>query len=288
MASERWDPIHKELESQGKFDSFTTPYNYNHTIPVDEKYEYIPKSKRFKVSSCFYRTLLWFLGPLADKILFGAKVYGKEKLKGLEKQGYFTVMNHCSYLDSLMLRHAVHHKKVYLTVADFNNKSGYAGHVLRAGGILPLASTPSAARNMNKAFHELISKGHVIQFYAEQAMWMHYEKPRPFKKGAFTFAVREKAPIVPIYIRWSPTKGIRSKLGLKDTASIIILDPVYPKEDLPVKENVTYLQQTTQREFIEEYRRFYNIPKEQKPCIYDILPEYMDSLDEETKFAASL
>ncbi len=284
-----WDKVHVELERQGKFDEYTTPYNYNHVIPVDENYEYIPKNIGFKISSCFYRSLMFLLGALATKVAFGAKYYGKEKVKPLRKKGYFTVMNHCSYLDSLMLRHAVGDtKKVYLTVASHNCKSGYAGHVLRSGGILPLAEKLSAVKNMNKAFHELIEKGNVIQVYAEKAMWMHYEKPRPFKRGAFSFAVKENAPIVPVYIRWEPAKGLRKLLGFKKTASVIVLDPVYPKEGVSSKENTIYMQQQTQKEFIDEYRRYFNISKEEKPCIYDIDPEYMDSLNEETKFAITL
>ena len=39
-----WDKVHVELERQGKFDEYTTPYNYDHVIPVDENYEYIPKN----------------------------------------------------------------------------------------------------------------------------------------------------------------------------------------------------------------------------------------------------
>ncbi len=284
-----WDKEHEELEYQGKFDEYTTPFNYDHTIPVDENYEYIPKGLGFKISSCFYRSLMFLLGALATKVAFGAKYYGKKKLKDLKKKGYFTVMNHCSYLDSLMLRHAIGDtKKVYLTVAPHNCKSGFGGHVLRAGGILPLADKLSAVKNMNKAFHELIQKGNVIQFYAEKAMWMHYEKPRPFKRGAFTYAVKENVPVVPVFIRWAPAKGLRKLLGWRKVASVIVLDPVYPKEGLSTKENTIYMQQQTQKEFIDEYRRFFNVPKDQRPCIYDIGEEYMDTLNEETKYAVTL
>ena len=284
-----WDKVHEELEYQGKFDEYTTPYNFDHTIPVDENYEYIPKSFGFKLAKGFYRSLLFLLGAFATKVAFGAKYYDRKKAKALRKQGYFTVMNHCSYLDSLMLRHAIGDtKQVYLTVAPHNNKSGFAGHVLRAGGILPLAEKLSAVKNMNKAFHELIQEGNVIQFYAEKAMWMHYEKPRPLKRGAFTYAVKENVPVVPVYIRWVPSKGLRKLFGFKKDASVIVLDPVYPKEGLSTKENTIYMQQQTQKEFIDEYRRYFNVSKEEKQCIYDICPEYMDSLNEETKFAVTL
>ena len=284
-----WDKIHKDLERQGQFDHYTTPFSYDHTIPVDENYVYIPKTIGFKISSFFYRSLMFLLGALSTKIAFGAKYYGKEKVKPLKKQGYFTVMNHCSYLDNLMLRHAVGDtKKVYLTVAAHNCKSGYAGHVLRSGGILPLAEKLSAVKNMNKAFHELIEKGNVIQVYAEKAMWLHYEKPRPMKRGAFSFAVKENVPVVPVYIIWEPAKGLRKLLGFKKSAVVKVLDPIYPQEGLASKENTIFMQQKAMQEYNEEYRRHFNISKEEKPCIYDIDPEFMDSLNEETKYAITL
>ena len=284
-----WDKVHVELESQGKFDEYTTPYNFDHTIPVDENYVYIRKSFGARFASFFYRSLVVLLGPLATKIAFGAKYYGKEKVKPLKKQGYFTVMNHCSYIDNLMLRHAIGDlKKVYLTVAPHNCKSGFAGHVLRAGGILPLAEKLSAVKNMNKAFHELIEKGNVIQVYAERAMWEQYEKPRPMKRGAFSFAVKENVPIVPVYIIWEPTTGLRKALGFKKRAIVKVLDPIYPKEGVSSKENTIYMQQETMREYVNEYRSHFGITKEDQPCIYDIAPEYLDTLNEETKFMITI
>ena len=284
-----WDKEHKEYEAKGTFDAFTTPFNYDHVIPVDENYVYLPKSFGFKCASFFYRSLMFLFGAFATKVAFGAKYYGKKKVKPLRKQGYFTIMNHCSFLDNLMLRHAIGDtKKVYLTVAPHNCKSGYAGHVLRAGGILPLAEKLSAVKNMNKAFHELIEDGRVIQVYPEKAMWLHYEKPRPLKKGAFSFAVKENAPIVPVYIIWEPAKGLRKALGFKKSAVVKVLDPIYPKEGVSTKENMTYMQQQAMREYVEEYRSYFNISKEDKPCIYDIDPENLENLNEETKFMITL
>ena len=283
------DDKHKELEYQGKFDANTMPYSDDDCVPVDENYVFIPKNIGFKIASFIYRSLMFLFGALATKVAFGTKYYGKEKLKPLKKRGYFTVMNHCSFIDSLILRHAIGDtRKAYLTVAPFNCKKGFPGHVLKAGGILPIADKLSAVKNMNKAFHELIEKRCVIQVYAEQAMWLHYEKPRPFKKGAFAFAVNENAPIVPIFIRWEPATGWRKLVGIRKKASAIVLDPIYPQEGLAKRDNINYMQKTTQKEFIDEYRRYFNIPKEEKPCIYDIGEEYIDGLDEETKYAMSL
>lgn len=276
------------LEKQGKFDVAITPYSDNDTIPIDENYRYLTRNPGFIISRGIIRALLFLLGPLATKLAFNTKYYGREKLKPLKGKGFFTISNHCSFLDIVLNIRAVKHKSVYMTVAEFNNKKGFAGAVLRTGGILPLATKPSAVKNMKNAFHTLIEKKKVVHFYAEAAMWLHYKKPRPMKRGAFYYAVQENTPVVPIFIRWTPSKGLRKLFGIKEDASIIILDPIYPKEGLSLKENTIYMQRLAQREYTENYRDFFGVSKEEKPCIYDIDPEYMDTLDEETKYAVTL
>lgn len=283
-----WEKVHEELESKGTFDVYTTPYNYDHTTVVDEKYNYLPKNFFFKLYSGFLRFLMIVLSPIVNFCIFNLRVYGRKNLKKVKKQGYFTVMNHCSYLDSLILRQVLRCKKSYLTVAPHNCKSGFAGLSLRAGGIIPIPEKISAMNNFQNAIHTIIDKKGVVHFYAEKAMWMHYPKPRPFKKGAFMYAAMEKAPIVPIYIRWTKSKGIRKAFGFKDDATVIVLDPIYPNKDVSVRENTLNLQHETQKAFINEYRRYFNVPKESKECIYDILEEYKDKLDAETKYSASL
>ena len=283
-----WDKVHEELEEKGTFDVYTTPYDFNHTIPVDDKYNYLPKNFFFNLYSGFLRFIMIALSPIVNFCAFNLRVYGRKNLKKVKKQGYFTVMNHCSYLDSLILRQVLRFKKSYLTVAPHNCKSGFAGITLRAGGTIPIPEKLSAMKNFKNAIHTIIDKKGVVQFYAEKAMWMHYPKPRPFKKGAFSYAVTENAPIVPIYIRWTKSKGIRKAFGFKDDATVIVLDPIYPKEGLSQRDNTIYLQHETQKAFAEEYRRYFNISTEEKPCIYDINEEYLDNLDPETKFAASL
>ena len=36
--------------------------------------------------------------------------------------------------------------------------------------------------------------------YPEQSMWWNYRKPKPLKKGAYTFAARNNVPVLPCFI----------------------------------------------------------------------------------------
>ena len=36
--------------------------------------------------------------------------------------------------------------------------------------------------------------------YPEQSMWWNYRKPKPLKKGAYTFAAKNHVPVLPCFI----------------------------------------------------------------------------------------
>lgn len=282
-----WDAIHDELERQGKFDEFTTPFNSEHTVPIDKNYVYLNRNIFFRALASFLRGVMRVFGPLVNAWAFGLKIEGRENLKAVKKIGAFSISNHIHYLDNLALRQAVgFSKQVYYTVAPHNCKSGLEGVILRAGGILPLPTDNIAAnRNFNAAFKTLLEQDRLIHFYAERAMWMNYTKPRPFKKGAFRYAAKYHAPILPIYFTMMPSTGLRKLLGFKRRGVMRIMPPVFPKSEYTVKENADYLQQTVQRLFIEKYREVYGVTEEN---IYRIDPQYYDSLDEETKLCVDL
>ena len=288
MAKTNWDAVHEKLERQGKFDEYTTPYNFDHTIKVDGNYVYINRNVFFRAFSAFIRGLLFVAGPLVTKTAFGCKVKGRENFDAVKDTGCFSVSNHVNYLDNLMLRQAIGlRKRFYITVAPHNSKSGFSGLILRSGGCLPLPSegSVSAMRNMNGAFKELLGKKRMIHFYAEQAMWLNYPKPRPFKNGPFHFAVKYDVPILPMYVCFTPATGVRKLFGAKLKATVYVMPAVFPDKTLPAKAREEDMHIRTQRAYIEKYREVYGVSD---PLIYDIAPEYYPSLKPETLLACKI
>lgn len=45
-----------------------------------------------------------------------------------------------------------------------------------------------------------LQKGNFVLIYPEQSMWWNYRKPKPLKKGAYTFAARNNVPVLPCFI----------------------------------------------------------------------------------------
>ena len=93
MAKTNWDAVHEKLERQGKFDEYTTPYNFDHTIKVDGNYVYINRNVFFRAFSAFIRGLLFVAGPLVTKTAFGCKVKGRENFDAVKDTGCFSVSN---------------------------------------------------------------------------------------------------------------------------------------------------------------------------------------------------
>ena len=93
-------------------------------------------------------------------------------------------------------------------------------------------------------------------------MWPYYSKIRPFKDGAFSFAVKNDAPIIPICIcfrkKRTDIKIFRTRAKF---VTIHIGKPIYPDKNLPVKEAQEKLRLNSENT-IRRMNRFFKIVDE--------------------------
>lgn len=232
---EKREAIHRTLESYRRFDYDYIPFGKNWKIP-DGNYRY-RQTGIDRLATGFWRTMMRLVAPVALKILYGARVTGRENLKALGKQGAFCVCNHFSYLDTLFVRQAVGHYRSYHTMTQWNNKTGIGGHIIRHGGMLPFSSNLGAMKNLLHELERLLSEGKIVNIYAEQAMWINYQKPRPMKEGAFYYAVKYRVPILPLFCTFR-----KNKRGHMRKLRIHILPAVYADESLPRGERIAKMK----------------------------------------------
>ena len=77
----------------------------------------------------------------------------------------------------------------------------------------------------------------------EGAMWHHYRDLRPFKKGAFSYAVKNGAPILPAVTTMRIVhKSLKKK---KYRLKLSYLPAIYPDASLPEAEAVEKLKNDT-------------------------------------------
>ena len=102
----------------------------------------------------------------------------------------------------------------------------------------------------------------VFVVYPEQSLWWNYKKPKPLKSGAFRFASKNNVPVVPIFITMKNSDKIGND-GFPILEYYINIDkPIYPDENLSVKENTENMKSKNYEVWKNIYENFYNIPLE--------------------------
>lgn len=90
----------------------------------------------------------------------------------------------------------------------------------------------ATVKKFMRAVSVLLGRGETILIYPEQGMWWNYRKPRPMQDGAFTLAVRNKAPVVPIFITMEDSDVYDGDGFPVQEYTLHILPAIYPDEKL--------------------------------------------------------
>ena len=254
----------KDCEARGDFHFNVEPIDDGSYDPVDENYPYLCK----KIWDCFFcfliRLAAIIAGVFINGIAFGMRVKGRKNLKGVKSA--IVTCNHVNNFDNLMVRNALFGHRLYIVVGEFNNKKGFFGKCLRAGGTLPLSTNLRAMVNLRRSVDKLLKKRNYILFYPEESEWWMYEKPRPFRNGAFHFATTANVPIIPVFLTFSVPKGIRAKIIKSKVVTVNIMSPIYPEAHQSVKENVDAMRETNYNACVKKYEEFYH-----RPMVYDTI-----------------
>ena len=88
-------------------------------------------------------------------------------------------------------------------------------------------------------------------------MWWNYRKPRPMQDGAFSLAVRNNVPVVPIFITME-NSGIPDGEGFfVQEYTLHILPAVYPDKSLSAREARTKMKDENYNAWVEVYEKTY-------------------------------
>lgn len=245
--------IQKVLEEHGRFD-----YEYisagTHWRDPDGNFRYRKRGFSW-LAVQFWRTVMFLFGPILLKLAYGARVVGRKNLKAVKHTGAVSVCNHISFLDTLFVRQAVGHFRSYHTMGPKNNKTGFGGHIIRHGGMLPFSRKTEATRNLNAEISRLLKKGKIVNFYSEQALWTNYQKPRPMKDGAFHYAVKHNVPVIPLFCTFR-----KDKRGRMHRLRIHILPVIFADESLPRREKIDDMKRRAE----EAWRACYESAQEKR------------------------
>ncbi len=214
-------------------------------IKFDDTYTYLDKSLKFKILHFIIYLVTWIVAFPVNRIRFGLRIEGREKIRQNRKlfaQGVMTVCNHVHRWDMICVMQAMRYRKAWIPMyaQPFRGKDSF---LMKTIGGIAIPEERSGLRAFDKALEELHARKQWIHIFPESCSWKFYAPLRPFKIGAFNMAYRYAIPIVPMIISFRPRKGWRRFFG--DGEPLITLhvgDPIVPNLDAPRKEETARMR----------------------------------------------
>lgn len=228
---------------------------------IDYLNEKISNKIKNKIANIFGAR--FFDKMIANKQLIIKEVRGIENFTAVEG-GRIVTCNHFSVGDNyavwVALRDHMDGKLLYKVIREGNytNPPKPFGLFMRHCNTLPLSSQRTTMVKFMKAFAELLRRGETILIYPEQGMWWNYRKPRPMQDGAFSIAVRNKAPIVPIFITMEDSDVIDPDGFPVQEYTLHILPAIYPDPTLSLREAKEDMRKKNYDAWVQVYEHFYD------------------------------
>lgn len=280
-----------KLEREGKFDIDVENDPPAHTL-LPEDIEYIHKKIGSKLCTKYaFKIGRWFLNMLIRKKQLMIKdVIGIENFRNLQS-GAVVTCNHFNAFDSFAMQVAYdksehRRRKLYRVIKEGNYTSfpGFYGFLMRNCNTLPLSSNFETMKKFVLAVDELLQDGNFVLIYPEQSMWWNYRKPKPLKKGAYTFAAKNHVPVLPCFITMQDSDIMDDDGFPVQEYTIHIAKPIYPDENKSHSENVEYLRMKNYEIWKEIYEKTYQIPLEYSCGEIDINGKPVAKSKEKTAF----
>ena len=231
----------------------TPPCTGKSVLPVSDDYDYLRGGIFRRLLSCFAVGVFRFVGIFIGRYC-RLKIVGKKNLRGVK--GAILTSNHVSIADCILIRRAVGRRKLKITVAEFNNRRGVFGSLLRAGGTVPIGKTLPTMRHLNSAVAEFIRREQLVLFYPEGSLWWCYEKPRPLIEGACLSAARNGAPVVPMFFTFRE-RGKHRDGTPKKSFTLHIGAPIPTNPDAPLREEAKRLADLAWEFNVKTYEEAY-------------------------------
>ena len=231
--------------------------------------DYLRKKLKSKIKTKLtYKVARGFLNRIIEnKQLIIKDVIGIENMDALNSGAVITC-NHFNAFDSFAVQIAYEKSKqckkrrLYRVIREGNytNFPGFYGMLMRNCYTFPLSSNKDTMKKFMKSMDTVLQHGDFMLVYPEQSMWWNYRKPKPLKKGAFTFAVQNNVPVLPIFITMQDSDIIGDDGFYVQEYIIHIEKPIYPDPSKSRAENIAWMRDENYRIWKEIYEKFYGIP----------------------------
>ena len=198
-------------------DNILTIKNEKRKVKFDGNYSFRPRNIFFRMWAAFFRALAVGVFNPFMVLKYKMKTYGGEYLKELKGKAFVMTCNHVHVFDDLSVgTNLCAWRKIYFTTLDRNIKRPMIGFFLRSLGGIPIpVNSVSGMRKFNEDISYLLEKGKPVLYNPEGSLWPYYREIRPFKRGAFSMAVKNDVPVVPLVVTFKRKKKRNGKFKYK-------------------------------------------------------------------------
>ncbi|MBR5699496.1 MAG: 1-acyl-sn-glycerol-3-phosphate acyltransferase [Bacteroidales bacterium] len=226
----------------------------NKDINFDGTYTYLDKSLKFKFLHLLVYLIVWIVGFPVNRIRFGLRIEGREKIRRYRKLfagGMMTVCNHVHRWDMVCVLQAMRYRMAWIPMYSlpFNGKDGFK---MKYVGGIAIPDNISGLRKFEEAMNELHERRQWIHVFPESCSWKFYSPLRPFKIGTFNMAYRYALPVLPLMISFRPRTGWRKLFGNGEPLlTIHVGDPIVPDTKASRKEETARIRDLAHRQMLD-------------------------------------
>lgn len=201
------------------------------------------------------------------------KVEGTENLP--KNASFILTANHFNPLDNLclkkMLRDAYGVEPYIVIQAGNLAAGGVIGDLFNHLDHIPVSKSASYIRGeFLERMRAALDAGRPVLIYPEEEMWFNYRKPRPGKRGAFHFAAELSVPVLPCFVETIETDKPDNDEFYELNYVVHILKPIWPREELSVRQNSIEMAQKDYDEKVAAYEKAYGKKLDYKFSDWDI------------------
>lgn len=257
----------KEFESKGLFDQdiFVDPPT-RELKPGEVDYKYQRFSTKIAAKLANFIAKCYFDGLIRKHQLIIKEVKGIRNFRAINHMGAIITSNHFHPFDNYAVYKAIEKqlgkRRLYKVIREGNytNFPGLYGYFFKHCNTLPLSSNIGVMKEFYSGVKYHLENGEKILIYPEQALWPNYKKPRPLKPGAFSFAVSNQVPVLPMFITFNDSEYLDKENNKVQEYTVHILEPVFPEENVSYAENVKRMSEKVFNLMKEKYEEVYQIP----------------------------
>ena len=268
-APDRVEIVHRieQYELEGRFDEDVEDDPPGRMLMPDE-IEYIRRgaADRLKTKVAFTMARKFVNDLIRDKKLIIKEMRGIENFKDLTSGAVITC-NHFNAFDSFAMQFTYDAseqkgREFWRVIREGNYTSfpGFYGTLMRNCNTLPLSSNFETMRKFYAAIDELLTGGHFVLFYPEQSMWWNYRKPKPLKRGAFSFAAKNGVPVLPCFITMKDSDIVGEDGFFIQEYTVHVSPPIYPDTSLPRRAQSDDMMRRNSEIWKEIYETEYHMP----------------------------